>query len=281
MPDSRRSRYDQEAMIVSADDVLAELPAYRALLVVDTKGFGSNTDTTQAMVSAAIPDVLSQAFERAGLREVWDEALFPHGTGDGFGIGFDPRFLPAVVTRLFDELQKVLSERDARLRVAGRAVRMRMRASLNVGPILEPASGTTSAVAIGSAVITTHRLLDAAPVRDLLDRSDPDETFLAVALSQRVFEDVLASQYAKLPTTRVVPADVHVKEYRGTVYLYVPNPSGDLLRCGTGGDYEKELTAAKDTIERSLPGTTMNVISGMQNGTAIQIGQMHGDLRHR
>jgi len=266
---------------VSADDVIAELPPYRALLVVDTKGFGSNSDATQAMMSAAIPDVLSQAFERAGLRHVWDAALFPHGTGDGFGIGFDPRFLPAVVTKLFDELQAVLAERHARLRTAGRSVRMRMRASLNVGPILEPGPETHSAVAIGSAVITTHRLLDAAPVRELLDRSDPDQTFLAVALSQRVFEDVLASEYAKLPTTRVVPADVEVKEYHGTVYLYVSNPSGDLLRHGTGRDYEKELTAAKETIGEPAPGNTTNVISGMQSGTAIQIGRMHGDLHHQ
>jgi hypothetical protein len=271
----------QEATTVSADEVLADLPPYRALLVVDTKEFGSNPDATQAVLSAAVPDVLSQAFERAGLSAVWDSALFPHGTGDGFGIGFDPRFLPAVVTRLFDELQVVLAERDTRLRATGRSVRMRMRASLNVGPILEPAPGANSAVAIGSAVITTHRLLDATPVREVLDRSDPDQTFLAVALSQRVFEDVLASQYADLPATRVVPAEVHVKEYRGTVYLYVPNPSGDLLRRGTGGDYAKELTDARATIENSLPGTTTNVISGMHNGTAIQIGQLHGDLRNQ
>lgn len=260
------------------DDVLAELPPYRALLVVDTKGFGGNSDATQAMMSAAIPDVLSQAFDRAGLRDIWDTALFPHGTGDGYGLGFDPRFLPAVVTRFFDELQAVLAERDARLRSAARSVRLRMRASLNVGPILEPAPGTTSAAAIGSAVITTHRLLDAAPVRAVLDRSDPDETFLAVALSQRVFEDVLASGYAKLPTTKVVPADVRIKEYRGTIYLYIPNPSGDLLRHGAGGDYAEELAVAKAKTAPPPPGSTTNTITGTVNGTAFQIGQVHGDL---
>ena len=257
----------------------AELPPYRALLVVDTKGFGSNPDATQAMVSAAIPDVLSQAFERAGLREIWNTALFPHGTGDGYGLGFDPRFLPAVVTGFFDELQAVLAERDARLRSAARSVRLRMRASLNVGPILEPAPGTTAAAAIGSAVITTHRLLDAAPVRAVLDRSDPDQTFLAVALSQRVFEDVLASGYAKLPATKVVPAEARAKEYRGTVYLYIPNPSGDLLRRGAGGDYADDLAAAKARIAPP-PGGTTNVISGSVHGTAFQIGQVHGGLHH-
>lgn len=259
---------------------VAELPPYRALLVVDTKGFGSNPGAAQAVVSAAIPDVLSQAFTRAGLRDVWETALFPHGTGDGYGLGFDPRFLPAVVTRFFDELQAVLAERDARLRSAARPARLRMRASLNVGPILEPAPGTTSAAAIGSAVITTHRLLDADPVRAVLERSDPDQTFLAVALSERVFEDVLASEYATLPTTKVVPAEVRIKEYRGTIYLYIPNPSGDLLRYGAGGGYAEELAAAKATIEPA-PGSVTNVISGTQNGTAIQVGHVHGNLDHR
>ncbi|GLY40313.1 hypothetical protein Amsp01_063360 [Amycolatopsis sp. NBRC 101858] len=273
---------DQEGTTVSVDDVLAELPPYRALLVVDTKGFGSNPDATQAMMSAAIPDVLSQAFAGAGLGEIWETALFPHGTGDGYGLGFDPRFLPAVVTRFFDELQTVLAARDARLRSAARSVRLRMRASLNVGPILAPAPGTTSAAAIGSAAITTHRLLDAAPVRAVLERSDPDQTFLAVALSQRVFEDVLASEYAKLPATKVVPADVSVKEYCGTIYLYIPNPSGDLLRYGYGaGGYAEDLAVAKAKIEPPPPGSTTNVISGTQNGTAIQVGHVHGDLRHR
>ena len=104
--------------------------------------------------------------------------------------------------------------------------------------------------------------------------------FLAVALSDRVFEDVLASGYAKLPTTKVVPADVRIKEYRGTVYLYIPNPSGDLLRHGAGAGYAEELAAAKATIEPA-PGSVTNVISGPQHGTAIQVGHVHGNFGHR
>ncbi|MEU7783022.1 hypothetical protein [Amycolatopsis sp. NPDC049159] len=252
-----------------------ELPPYRALLVVDTKAFGSNSDADQGVLAAMIPDVLAQAFERAGLDEVWKTALFPHGTGDGYGIGFEPRFLPAVVSRLFDALESVLAERDVRLRATSRYLRMRMRASLNVGPIRE-ADGESSAVAIGAAVITTHRLLDSAPVREVLTASDPDQTFLAVVLSQRIFDDVLASGYAQLPKSRVIPADVEVKEYRGTVYLYVPNPSGDLLKNGVGKEYEKKLAAT----EEARAEVTSNVIEEMHGGTAIQIGRVHGNVHH-
>ena len=50
---------------------LAELPPYRAVLVVDAKGFGTASDPDQALLGDAIPDVVAKAFERAGLERVW------------------------------------------------------------------------------------------------------------------------------------------------------------------------------------------------------------------
>jgi hypothetical protein len=261
------------------DDDPAELPPYRAVLVVDTKDFGRNDDVTQTLLADAIHDVLTLAFERAGLAHVWRDALFPHNTGDGYGIGFDTRHLPAVVTRFFDTLQDVLAERDVRLRAHGRSTSLRMRASLNIGPVREQDPHGKAAV-VGSTVITTHRLLDATAVRDLLARSDPEQTFVAVALSQRVFDDVVASEYATLPPSRVVPTIVRVKEFTGTVYLYVPNPSGDLLRNGFGdsADGQAESASSEPAHEAPQYGNTKNVMSGTHSGTAIQVGHLHGGL---
>jgi hypothetical protein len=259
-------------------DETVELPPYRAILVVDTKEFGSNSDVGQTALVQAIPEVVAVAFERAGLGHVWKEALFPHNTGDGLGIGFDTRYLPAVVTRFFDELEKVLAERDSRLRTFSRSTRLRMRASLNVGPILETDRGHDVAI-VGKTVIATHRLLDAAPVRDILVRSDPDQTFLAVALSERVFEDVLASGYATLPPSRVVPRRVQIKELVSTVYLYVPNPSGDLLRDGFGEQYQEALDAAKPARKPAAKGGTKNSIDGSTfSGMTIQVGNLRGGI---
>ncbi|WP_410579720.1 hypothetical protein [Amycolatopsis sp. lyj-108] len=249
-----------------------ELPPYRAVLVVDTKEFGGHSDRGQAVLADAIPDVLALAFERAGLGHVWREALFPHDTGDGFGIGFATRHLPAVVMRFFDALQEALAERDARWPAGDRRVRLRMRASLNVGPVGDPGS----AAVVGSTVITTHRLLDAPEVRDLLARSDPGQTFLAVALSQRVFEDVLETEYARLPSSLLVARRVQVKEYSGMVHLYVPRPSGDLLTHGFGAEAEP----APVTPDAPRPAGTTNIITGGDFGTAIQVGHLHGNLRH-
>jgi class 3 adenylate cyclase len=226
---------------------LAELPPYRGVLVVDTKDFGSNADPDQWQLADTIPELLGRAFDRVGLAEVWRAALFPHNTGDGFGIGFDPRHLPAVVSRFFDELQRVLAEWNAAPRGPAR---LRMRASLNVGPVREQGGGGSPAV-VGSTVVTTHRLLDAAAVREVLVRSDPEQTFLSVALSQRVFDDVLASGLASLPASRVVPRRVRVKEFAGTVYLYVPRLSGELLTHGFG-EFEQDLDAAR-SVQTSPP----------------------------
>ncbi|PRY44574.1 hypothetical protein [Umezawaea tangerina] len=257
-----------------------ELPPYRAVLIVDTKDFGSNSSRVQAEMADTIYDVLSRAFERAGLAQVLAEALFPHNTGDGYGLGFDPRHLPAVVTRLFDALQDELADRDKRMRATGRPGTLRMRASLNVGPV-RPEPDRRAAV-VGSTVITAYRLLDSAPVRDVLTQSDPTQTFVSVVLSQRVFEDVLATEYATLPATSVVPTTVQVKEFTGTVYLYVPKPSGDLLRTGIGtaADYRSDLADAKPTREQPTYGNTTNIMTGTHSGTAIQVGHVHGNIRH-
>ncbi|WNV85845.1 hypothetical protein [Umezawaea sp. Da 62-37] len=262
------------------DDGPVELPPYRAVLIVDTKDFGSNSSVVQAAMADTIYDVLSRAFERAGLSHVLEGALFPHNTGDGYGLGFDTRHLPAVVTRFFDALQDELADRDKRMRAAGRPGSLRMRASLNVGPV-RPEPDRKAAV-VGSTVITAYRLLDCAPVRDVLTKSDPTQTFVSVVLSQRVFEDVLASEYATLRATSVVRTTVQVKEFTGTVYLYVPKPSGDLLRTGIGtaDDYEASLADAKSVRDLPTYGGTTNIMTGTHSGTAIQVGHVHGSIKH-
>jgi hypothetical protein len=253
------------------DDEPAELPAYLAVLVVDAKEFGNNPDHGQELLARTIPDIVARAFERAGLAGVWRDALFPHSTGDGLGIGFDTRHLPAVVSRFFDALQDVLAERDVRLRQQDRRVRLRMRASLHVGPVRELDSGGRPA-AVGSTLITAHRLLDAPAVRDVLIRSDPEETFLSVALSQRVFDDVVARGYAKLPASRLVPRLVRVKEFTGTVYVYVPKPSGELLARGIG-DHQQELDTAKaGQMSQHGPTITMTATTS-DSGRVYQAGR--------
>jgi hypothetical protein len=105
---------------------------------------------------------------------------------------------------------------------------------------------------------------------------------LSVALSQRVFDDVLASGYATLSPSRVVPRFVQVKEFSGNVYLYVPKPSGDLLEHGIG-EYQQELDTAKAVQQNRRPtGSSTNIVSGgIHTGPTIQVGHLHGGLHHQ
>ncbi|MFD9736535.1 hypothetical protein [Umezawaea sp. NPDC059074] len=268
-----------------SSDTPRELPPYRAVLVVDTKGFGSNNDVVQAAIADTIHDVVARAFERAGLAHVLEGALFPHNTGDGFGMGFETRYLPAVVSLFFDALQTELAEQNARMRSRPGRASLRMRASLNVGPVRDVDPEGNASV-VGTTVVTAHRLLDAEPVRRVLTGSDPEQTFVSAVLSQRVFEDVLASGYATVAVSRVAEVPVRVKEFTGTVYLYVPNPSGDLLRDGFGSnpEYREKLAAAEVEREREARSSraTRNIIrGGTHSGPTIQVGHLHGGLNQR
>ncbi|GLZ39047.1 hypothetical protein [Actinokineospora sp. NBRC 105648] len=243
-----------------------ELPPYLGVLVVDTERYGSNQDQGQQYLAEAVPDVLEVAFGRAGLSSVWQERQYDQNTGDGVGFGFDPRHLPAVIGRLLPRLQEVLAEKDVRMRERSRGLRLRLRAALHVGPVLMPGGGR--------ALVTAHRLVDTPPLRDALTRSDKDRTFLAVLLSDRVYDDVVAAGYVSVSTA---PVPVRAKEYEGTAHLYVPVPTGDLLGHGLA-------TPAEEARLRATPppaaAAVHNVMTGLNTGTAIQVGHLHGGLHN-
>jgi hypothetical protein len=108
------------------------------------------------------------------------------------------------------------------------AVGLRMRVSIGVGPLTdsdEPRLGNGS----GATMVETHRLLDSEPLRSALLSSDPEVTFVAVMISHRVFEDVVAAGYTIKATSEFCRFPVQVKNYRSTGYLHVPRPSGHIL----------------------------------------------------
>jgi hypothetical protein len=74
----------------------------------------------------------------------------------------------------------------------------------------------------------------------------------------------------------VVPRHVRVKKYTGTVYLYVPHPSGDLLAGGFGDDYQRQL----DDARSAPPAAVTNTMSGTHSGFSIQVGRLHGDVHN-
>jgi hypothetical protein len=249
-----------------------ELPPYRALLVVDMKDFSGNAGRDHAQLTEDIPEILRQTFNRCGRGELWSEVRFQGSTGDGYYLGFCSSVLPFLLNPFLLTLQDELDYRNRVRSVSGQDRLIRMRVSVNVGPMTDSGKNRISDGS-GESRIETHRLLDSAPVRDLLARSTAT-TCVAAIISSRVFEDAVLSGFADEPPDLYVPAPVQVKSYRGQAYLRVPRPSGDLLARGfhrgeldertPEADNTDRRRASVSTTIRNAQGSTMNTGSGDQ-----------------
>lgn len=208
---------------------VAELPPYKALLVVDLKNYSGNPSRYQPQLKDLVPEIMRSAFDRCGLAAIWSQASFPDTTGDGYCIGLPPTTLPFLLNPYLEALQEELEERNRRLPRVGPEP-MRLRVSLHVGPVTDSGADELSDGA-GAPRIELHRLLDSDPVRGLLSRS-ADVTCVAAIVSDRVYEDAVRSGYADEDPALYVDVPVTVKTYQGRAYLRVPKPSGGLLTQG-------------------------------------------------
>ncbi|MGP4114269.1 hypothetical protein ACTWP5_25590 [Streptomyces sp. 4N509B] len=200
------------------------LPPYRGIVAVDAKDFTGYPAIEHGAISEAIPQILEISFGRAGLAEVWEDRRFPASTGDGYVFGFDPAQMPFVIHPWLMALQESLTEFN--VHSAG-TVRIRLRVSLHIGPL--PDSGGEFD-GNGTARNDTHRLLDSRPVKAMLASSRENVTQVAAILSDRCFQDAVASGYTGRHTDHFieVPATVEGKNFDQRAWLYVPAPSGSL-----------------------------------------------------
>jgi hypothetical protein len=183
--------------------------------VVDAAGFSDCSSVQQTLLNARIVQVLEAAFTRAGMAAVWEARRFPSHTGDGYIIGMPPEDLPSVLHPLLRDLQSELWLLDQR-RLA-KEPRLRLRASVHVGPL--PNSG------VGAAMTETHRLLDSEQVRDALKLSHEEVTYLAVIVSERVYQDAVRAEYTDLHPAQFRAVEATTKRSVERAYLYVPQPS--------------------------------------------------------
>ncbi|MCP2260968.1 hypothetical protein LX15_004688 [Streptoalloteichus tenebrarius] len=253
---------------------VTELPPYRAMLVVDVKDFSGLAGRHHAELTDAIPGILQQAFLRCGLAEMWDEARFPRTTGDGHVLGFRAALLPFLINPFLGALQDELDYRNTVRPLSGQEGPIRMRVSINVGPVTD-SGGELLSDGSGTARIETHRLLDSQPVRDLLARSS-GTTCVAAIISARAFEDAVLSGYAADDPDLYVPAPVEVKRYQGTAYLRVPKPSGDLLRHGfrPAEATDAATDAAEESMTDTRPDQHTNSV-GDVDGSVVQAREYH------
>jgi len=257
---------------------MSEFPDSVAIMVVDTKEFSRHNDVQQEELTVLIPDMLERASRRSGIEELWDARRFPDSTGDGYIIGFRPQLLPRVVDRYFDALQDELAIENPRLK--SRDMSLRMRLSIELGParvIDDERIGSP----VGRAMIATHRLVDAEPLRVLLNNSDPNVTLLVVALSERVMEDAVRSGHTRRRVASEfveTSAEIAKKGFSGKAHLHVPAMSGDLLKHRLLGVQERPMKEKSPVARpaRKAPPTTTSV--GAVTGNSNVIGLAGHDL---
>lgn len=248
------------------------LPPYRGLMAVDTVRFTRNPSSRQPGLSATVQDALASAFDRCGHRGIWEQRRFPQPTGDGYLLGVLPEALPFLVHPFLDALHEVLHEIDESLRAKDRKLRLRLRVSINVGPV--PDSGEDRTDRIGDPTNTTFRLLDSVALRDVLEQSNPDVTLLAAIISQRVFDDVIRAEYApSVHPDRLVPvtAEVPGKDFAEPAWIYVPRPSR--VRDAEGG------TAGAPAADVPGPGRPARVYRNV--GQQINVDRLSGGITYQ
>ncbi|MFD6095186.1 hypothetical protein ACFVWN_08785 [Nocardiopsis flavescens] len=264
--------------------VSTPLPPYRAVLAVDMERFSATEAVNQQTIGVLIPQVLEEAFKRSDLEPVWTDRRFPRHAGDGYVLGTEPHHLPFLISPLLANLQEVLEEVQPNLAVRDRNLRMRLRLSIDVGPL--PDVGDGSGIdAMGQAMIDTHRLLDSEPVRRELKDSDPDTTLLAAIISRRVFEDVVLGGFTTVNPRRWKPvtATVQSKDFQAEGYLFVPTPSWSADSVNRDAEQEQEGDGTGGSPDRSADtsgtdGRGQSFSIDRNDGQAFQMGTVNGGV---
>jgi hypothetical protein len=254
------------------------LPPPRAIFAVDTEKFTSNPSALQPQLRDAITELLSSAFARSGLAEIWEARTLPQGTGDGFVFAVPQERTPFLLDPLLDGLQEVLEERDRLLRSEDRGLRLRLRVAVHMGSV----SGSDGQrEGIGTPMNDTFRLLDSEPVKRELSQSNPDITLLAAIVSQRVFEDVVRGGFTPgLPPGRFKPviAEVAGKEFVQPAWVYVPKPSRASDRpSGSAARQGPTRSEGPDLAGQASDGTTIHG----SVGNSITGGNFSAEVRQQ
>ncbi|GAA2719416.1 MULTISPECIES: hypothetical protein [Streptomyces] len=254
------------------------LPPYRGILAVDAKDFTGRPAIEHAVISRTIPELLRISFTRADLSGLWEDRRFANSTGDGYVFGFDPAAMPFVIHPWLRTLQDVLTEFNVHsMGVAP----IRLRVSLHIGPL--PDSGEDFD-GNGTPRNDTHRLLDSRPVKAILASSNENITQVAAILSDRCYQDAVASGYTgRHPDYFIeVPATVEGKRFDQQAWLHVPVPSGALYdRRVLGDEVIADQEAGDDSARAGRAKPRARSPRSVKNYRAdhgnLNSGTVHGD----
>ncbi len=150
----------------------------------------------------------------------------------------DLEVLPFLIDPWLNLLHLALTDMDEEVRRHSRDMRLRLRVSMHLGPV--PGVGPDVPDPASTPMNEVFRYLNASPTRDALRDSNPNVTFLAALLSQRVFDDVVVGGYSGVHEDQFTPvvAALPEKDFAHPAWLYVPGVSS--IGRGTTSNPEDE-----------------------------------------
>lgn len=198
--------------MLPGDDRELRLPnGTRILLAFDMTGFGDprRDDQTRAYLRRHFYELVDTSFRGAGIDS---RACYVEDRGDGAIV-----VLPAG-TPLASVLETLIAELRAGIyrhnRVSAEIARLRIRLAVHIGELDHDGHGL-----VGTDVNHVFRLLEAAPVKQAMR---PSGTYLALVVSDRVYEGVIRGGDGALVPEDYAPIRVRLKETDTPAWLRVP-----------------------------------------------------------
>jgi hypothetical protein len=180
---------------------------YGLVVAVDVEGFSRMGILDQVAVLFRLKEVLDRAAERAGLvRAEWLRQ--PRGDGELAVLPAD-----SDVSRVVADFTHEVVEELRR----GSRPRLRLRISMHHGALTAGVFGP-----IGDTLIVACRLLDAEAARETLARHPGED--VVVVVSQRLYEDVVATRFRGLRPDRFRPLTERAKGRTYSGYVCVGSP---------------------------------------------------------
>lgn len=182
-----------------------------SFLLCDIAGFSdaARVDPVRVRVRKAMYDGLERSLAELGLRP---DQWYEEDRGDGVMVLLPPSVpMESLLTAVVDRLRAEVRHHNG---AASEAAQMRLRVAVNVGEAEADGRGIVS-----TALTHAFRLLDAAPLKEAVARA---ETGIAVIVSRRVYEDVVAHGRGLVDPGDYYRVEVEVKETSDQAWIMVP-----------------------------------------------------------
>ncbi|MDF9814788.1 hypothetical protein [Streptomyces sp. SPB162] len=242
------------------------------ILVLDLESFSTRSDPIQRSMRDAMYKVVESAFAQAGIDRA---VVVAEDRGDGILMLVPPTISPV---RLAGPLVRALDDGLREMaQVFSSAHSLRMRLALHQGLAAKDRHGWS-----GDAVNMACRLVDAQPLRDVLDAAE--SAHLAFIVSGQVYDGVVRHAHRGIDPAAYLPLQFTTKH--GEVvegWITVPGfsaPPGLPPRPQAAAEPKSaplSPSAAAGGIEPDA-GDGARARDGAVGGSAIQVGVVHGDV---